>query len=145
MKTTNLKLIVNECISLRYLPIEHEPRKNKKINLKREININHDFSICGLSKMIYRIDDTSDNKVKIMDKDFIEKNKDKCIIGHKDKFYHLTEFFPIVDIKRQNEKILELLLNCWEEFKLLEASFSPKFDSSNKSIDSQNSFNEEQR
>ena len=41
--------------------------------------------------------DENNNKVKILDKIFISRNRNKCKIIYKNKFYNLKEFFEDID------------------------------------------------
>ena len=60
-----------------------------------------------LSKISYFI---RGDKIKIFGKDFVEKNKDNCIIIHDDKIYPLNEYFLTKDINRKKYKMLEIVL-----------------------------------
>ena len=42
---------------------------------------------------IYKPDENNDERVKILDEDFIKKNKDKAKILYKNKIYELKEYF----------------------------------------------------
>ena len=103
-----IKYSLNNCISLINLPAPYNPGRKKEIY--KINNIEQNFSFCGMSKMVYRIDKISGNKINIFNGMFVKRYKDKCRIKYKNKIFPLIEYFPLNEIENKEENILELFL-----------------------------------
>ena len=57
-------------------------------------------------KTYYIKNKTGDKDVKILDKDFIKKNKYKCRIIYKNKIYELKEYFSYIDINYNHKDLI---------------------------------------
>ena len=57
-------------------------------------------------KTYYIKNKTGDKDVKILDKDFIKKNKYKCKIIYKNKIYELKEYFSYIDISYNHKDLI---------------------------------------
>ena len=84
-----------------------ESKKYKKNNNKYNIYLK--CSLHEMSKITYKIN-RNKNNIKIFGKNFVEKNKNKCIIIYNDIIFPLKEFFLIKDIQSTTEKKLEITL-----------------------------------
>ena len=103
-----IKYSLNNCISLINLPVPYNPGIKKEIYTIN--NIEEKFSFCGMSKMVYKIDKISGNKIHILNEMFVKRYKDKCRIKYKNKIFPLIEYFPLNEIENKEENILELFL-----------------------------------
>ena len=82
--------------------------KNYKKNWKKFVlYINIPFF--NLSEMVYSIKEDEVSNIKIFGNYFVNNNRKKCLIIHKNKIYRLKEYFSIEDIDK-NENKLELYL-----------------------------------
>ncbi len=59
-------------------------------------------------KAKYEPDENNKNKVKILDKKFIKRNKNKCKIIYKNKIYELKEYFDDIDLNYNHKDLLNL-------------------------------------
>ena len=85
--------------------------ENNKYTKKKRNKYNVYFK-CSLFEMsiIEYIIDKKDNKIRIFGKNFVEKNKNKCIIIYKDKIFPLQEYFSKEDIEKEEKMKLEITL-----------------------------------
>ena len=58
----------------------------------------------------YKPNDNNKEKVKILDKKFIKKNRNKCKIIYKNKIYELREYFEDIDINYNHKDIIKFKL-----------------------------------
>ena len=56
---------------------------------------------------IYKPDENNDEMVKILDEDFIKKNKDKAKIIYKNKIYELKEYFEDIDTNYNHKDLIK--------------------------------------
>ena len=56
----------------------------------------------------YKPDKDNDEKLKILDEDFIKKNKDKAKIIYKNKIYELKEYFEDIDENYNHKDLIKL-------------------------------------
>ena len=56
----------------------------------------------------YKPDENNDKKLKILDEDFIKKNKDKAKIIYKNKIYELKEYFEDIDENYNHKDLIKL-------------------------------------
>ena len=69
------------------------------------------YSLNDLSKIVYRLEpEKNKNNIKIFGTNFVENNKDKCVIIYKDQIYPLKENFSIEGLVKENNQRLEILL-----------------------------------
>ena len=90
---------------------EEENNNILKGNIKKEIKFNHqstkeNSNINNIITIKYKI---NINEVKIFGKEFVNNNKDNCLILYKNKKYHLTEFLLINKLIK-DEEIFEIKL-----------------------------------
>ena len=57
---------------------------------------------------IYKPDEDNDERVKILDRHFIKKNKDKAKIIYKNKIYELKEYFEDIDINYNHKDLIKI-------------------------------------
>ena len=57
---------------------------------------------------IYQPDEDNDERVKILDRYFIKKNKDKAKIIYKNKIYELKEYFEDIDENYNHKDLIKL-------------------------------------
>ena len=82
-------------------------RNNNKYNIYLK------SSLHGFSQIAYIIN--NDKKIRIFGEDFVENNKDKCIIIYKDNILPLRESFLTEDIKKENDEYLIITLIEFED------------------------------
>ena len=78
---------------------------------KKKLNLNHYANPCqfqDLSKMIYDIGKNA-NSIQIFGEQFVENNKNKCVIIYKNHILPLQKYFPPNFISKEDKK-LELFL-----------------------------------
>ena len=92
--------IIEECESLYSF---FECKKSKKNSIKYNQIIKCSFK--EMTKMVYIIDDEEDEKIKIFGEDFVQNNKNKCILIYKNKLYPFQENFYIKDIEERDTKL----------------------------------------
>ena len=56
----------------------------------------------------YKPDKDNDEKLKILDEDFIKKNKDKAKIIYKNKIYELKEYFEDIDTNYNHKDLIKI-------------------------------------
>ena len=56
----------------------------------------------------YKPDENNDEKVKILDRYFIKKNKDKAKIIYKNKIYELKEYFEDIDTNYNHKDLIKI-------------------------------------
>ena len=57
---------------------------------------------------IYKPNEKNDKRVKILDRNFIKKNKDKAKILYKNKIYELKEYFEDIDENYNQKDLIKL-------------------------------------
>ena len=58
----------------------------------------------------YKQNENNEEKLKILDKDFIKKNKNICKIIYKNKIHELKEYFEDIDIKYNHKDLIKFKL-----------------------------------
>ena len=106
--TFNINQITKGCKSfLTYFEISNLQKNTNKYSIYLK------YSFYELSKMIYNLEKEKNkkmNKVKIFGKNFVQNNKDKCVIIYKDQIYPLKEYFSLDEIGKEKINKLEIIL-----------------------------------
>ena len=57
---------------------------------------------------IYKQNENNEKRVKILDENFIKKNKDKAKILYKNKIYELKEYFEDIDTNYNHKDLIKI-------------------------------------
>ena len=74
-------------------------------------------------EIIYRVDESNEDKVRIFGKKFIENNKDKCKIKYNNEIYELKEYFNDIDNNYNNKDMIKFKVEIFDEISDLSYMF----------------------